>query len=216
VRTGISWLDGPATALFAIVTVLSLIRLFPVRGHDSVPDFLDAGFHAVMGVAMVAMFWPSAGSTRVWVGLLGSATVWVMLVFAQASRSEPAPPTSPTPTPTRDRWPVPRIGYYLASTAIMIIALGAGHGSLLGGSSRMVTMLGMGSTPTLSTEIITDPSSIGTALATAAVWPIWPFVAGALLLYGGWLAFGATGHGRSERVCAVLMAAGMALMAFSI
>src|ERR1700712_276998 len=106
-RTGIGWLDAPAPLLFAVVTVLSLLRLFPARGaeprHGGLPDFLDGGFHAVMGVAMVAMFWPGVGAGRVWVALLGSAAVWLILVLAQAIRAAPAS------RPARARWPLPRI-----------------------------------------------------------------------------------------------------------
>ena len=209
-RTGIDWLDGPAAAVFVLVTLLSLFRLFPAQGHGSRLDFLDDAFHAVMGVAMVAMFWPGAGAARVWLALLSGAAVWLLLVFAQASRGVPS---SSRP---QARWPPARIGYYLTSAVIMIIALGASHGPLLGDAGRVSSMIGMSSTHTLNAELITDPSPIGTALSDAASWPVWPFVGIALLLYGGWLAFGGTGRGRSERVCGVLMAAGMALMAFSI
>jgi hypothetical protein len=202
--TGIGWVDWLAVVAFAAVTLLSLAR--PYRDGDHVQHVHHDAFHAVMGVAMVTMFWPGGGMLpgRVWVAVVGLIIVWPVLVFASATRAR-----QPQLRPARRRPWSGRAGYYLASTLVMLVAFGAGHdGAGLAHPSlpRRSGMPGMG-----------QPSAGHDLLSTAAGWPIWPLIGAAFILYGGWLAFaGRRRHPPPDLACTMVMAAGMAFMAFSI
>jgi hypothetical protein len=58
-------------------------------------------------------------------------------------------------------------------------------------------------------------SALGSALQTVAGWPIWPLVGFGFLIYAGLILFGRR-RPITERLCAAVMAAGMAVMAFVI
>jgi hypothetical protein len=228
--TGNGWLDGSATTVFAAVTLFSVVRLLPRRtanpGGKTIGEcgrhgsFADAGFHAVMGLAMVTMFWPGPAAARTWIAVLGGIGLWSTLVLARAIR--PVPPTrepeqgadrvSQTPGP-RLRESVGRAGYYLASGLVMILALGAGpmRGSPAG--SSLTAMPSMPATEAIAMSSGDRTGLMDTIFGTLAGWPIWPAVALTFAAYAGWLAFGRHRRSPTERTCAVAMAAGMALMA---
>jgi hypothetical protein len=209
--TGNGWLDGTAVTAFAAVTVLALVRLArrPGRGLDR---FLDDAFHAVMGIAMAAMFWPgtAASPARAWIGVIGLIVVWPLLVLALASgrAGPPGPSAGRVPTgPSTGRGPVPigHAGYWLISALLMLVAVGAGHGR--------ATMAPMAAHPPVAPA---GPSALADALQAAAGWPIWPVVGVGFALYTGMLLLGPRRRPVTERVCAGVMAAGMAVMAFSV
>jgi hypothetical protein len=215
--TGNGWLDWPAVAVFAAVTVLSLVRLVvPARLGRAVDHFHDDAFHAVMGVAMVAMFWPGGGTLpgRAWVAVIGLVAVWPVLVFARARTSRSRPATS------EPRARTGRAGYYLASALVMIVTFGAGHGSLVSDHPGSMAM-GSLSSPSghaVAQHAVAQHAFAQDVLTTVAGWPIWPLAGASFLLYAAWLAIGGRRRRRPtpELACTMAMAAGMAFMAFSI
>jgi hypothetical protein len=92
----------------------------------------------------------------------------------------------------------------------MIVTFGAGNGSLV---SDHPGSMAMGSLTSPSVPAVPQG-----ALTTLAGWPIWPLAGASFLLYAAWLAIGGRRRRRAtpELACAMVMAAGMAFMAFSI
>jgi hypothetical protein len=198
--TGIGWLDWLAVAAFVAVTALSLARL--VRRGD---HFRHDAFHAVMGVAMTAMFWPGGEVLPIgaWVAVLGLIAVWPVVVFARAARA-PRADTAGSASASPGR-----AGYYLASALVMVVAFGAGQGSMASGHP-----MAMGSSTSSPGHAISRQAG---PFAMVAGWPIWPLIGVAFLLYGAWLAVAQRRRQPTpELACTVVMAAGMAVMAFSI
>jgi Domain of unknown function (DUF5134) len=223
--TGIGWLDWLAVAAFVAVTAFSLARLVvprrPDRPEQLNQHFHDDAFHAVMGVAMVAMFWPGGGrpADPAWVAVIGLTAVWPLLVFARAShavrvsrafRANRAAGAEQAPGPTRAA--TGRTGYYLASALVMIVAFAAGPGSMAPGPLRSMAM---GALASPGLQAAKHPAAQG-ALSAAAGWPIWPLVGAVFVLYGAWLAIDGRRRPTPQLACTMVMAAGMAFMAFSI
>jgi hypothetical protein len=191
--TGIGWLDAAAVICFAAVTVRALVRIGRRPGLD---HFLDDAFHAVMGVAMTAMFWPGIGrSTGVWLAVIGLVVVWPLVVLTLASRG---------PEGLQGRVSLAHTGYWLGCALLMVIAVGAGHEP-----SSMATMPGAH-----PAQAGIGASGLALALQAAAGWPVWPLVGIGFLVYAGLLCLAR--RPLTDRACAAVMAAGMALMAFSI
>lgn len=202
--TGIAGVDAVAVICFAAVTVLALARLGRRPGLER---FLDDAFHAVMGVAMTAMFWPGTGqSAGVWVAVIGLLLVWPLLVLTLAVR-RPDGPVS-----------LGHTGYWIACAVLMVVVVAADHGSA--GRSGMTSMASMpgGAHPV---EAGIGGGALGTAVQAVAGWPVWPLIGAGFLVYAGLVLLGSRqlpGPRRpiTERACVAVMAAGMALMAFSL
>jgi hypothetical protein len=234
--TGVDPLDLAATIAFGLVTVLALLRIGRSRRRD-LRSFADDGFHAVMGVAMTAMSWPGGDrTTPVWVAGLGMIVVWPMLVLGLAARRRPADlghrtdadhhhrtcaadhgGQAPTGPPSR-RFSAAQTGYWLTSGLLMTVAVGAGHPTTAGHGSAstplppMPAMTGSAHQPV---EAGLGSGALGAGVQAIAGWPIWPVVGIGLLLYAGWLLLGPRCT-LLERVCAVVMATGMAGMALTL
>ena len=237
--TGIGWLDAAAVAAFGTVTVLALLRLARGRARG-LDGFVDDGFHAVMGVAMTAMFWPGSGRfPAAWIAVVGLIVVWPMLVLAQAARRSVAAGDGFADDVELDggasdggvldnrasggRVSLGHTGYWLTCTLLLVVAVGAGHGSAeatgesgqvgsgVVGSGMMASMPGS----VHPAEAGIGASALGSALQTVAGWPIWPLVGIGFLFYAGLILLGRR-RPITERVCAAVMAAGMAVMAFAI
>jgi hypothetical protein len=199
--TGIGWLDATTAAAFATVTVLALVRL---RRGPNLDHFLDNAFHAVMGTAMTAMFWPGSGpGAGAWAALIGLTVVWPLVVLTLAAR--------------RRDWIGGRVSpwqaaYWLACALLLVAAVGGVHepGGHSGAGFRMASMAGVAPGGTGS-----GPSALGEALAAVAGWPIWPVVGVGFLAYTGLLLLRPR-RPITERACAAVMATGMAVMAFMI
>ena len=216
--TGIGWVDSAAFAAFVVVTGLTLVRLGR-RGDRfrGVDRFLDDAFHTVMGVAMIAMFWPSAGSSPIpaWIVVLGLITVWPLLVLALAARHSPVVGPGSGGNGPAGRVSLAHTGYWLTGGLLMIVAVGAGHGRdgrMSGLAASAPPIGGHGST---GHSVGAGPGALDHALQAIAGWPIWPLVGVGLLLYAGLLLVSLR-RPIIERACAAVMAAGMALMAFSL
>ena len=223
--TGIGWLDALSVVAFGTVTGLALVRLARDRTRG-LQRFLDDGFHAVMGVAMTAMFWPGSGrSAAVWVAMGGLVLVWPLLVLTLATRRS-ADRTSGDQA-SGDRVPGDRAsggpvslghaGYWLTCALLMVVAVGSGHGSATaaGSSGGMATsMTAMpGATHPAAAGIGT--SALGNAFQMATAWPIWPLVGLGFAVYAGLILLSRR-RPITERTCAAVMAAGMAVMALSL
>ncbi|HST86575.1 MAG TPA: DUF5134 domain-containing protein [Kineosporiaceae bacterium] len=227
--TGISWVDTAVCTAFVVVTVLTLVRLALGRSLDR---FLDDAFHSVMGLAMIAMFWPDTegSSARVWIAVIGLIVVWPLVVLALATRRSAA--TSDQISTRRSRlghFSVGHTGYWFAGTLVMIVAVGAGHhrntdlGPLPAGNSITAGhSMSAGNSMAAGNSMIAGHSgALGDALQAVAGWPIWPLVALGFGIYAGLLLLGPTllpsfRRPITERICAAVMAAGMAAMAFSL
>jgi hypothetical protein len=252
--TGIGWLDTVSVVAFAAVTVLALLRLARDRTPDRSQGLhrcLDDGFHAVMGVVMTAMFWPGNGHSSAWVAVIGLVLVWPLLVFALATR-RPGPPSDRTapgdqavtgsgqggrgqagreqagpgaagPGPA-GRPSLGHTGYWLACAALMLVVVGAGHGSGQAGGPGPAGGPGHGMPATMPAMIGTGsgtvhPAEAGIALGPVfqviAEWPIWPLVGAGFLVQAGVILLSRR-RPITERACAAVMAAGMAAMALSL
>lgn len=231
--TGIDWLDTVAVTAFAAVTVIAVARLVRarLRGLDRL---LGEGFHAVMGVAMTAMFWPGGGA---WIAVTGLIVVWPVLVIALARRVRDPDAGAEagarvgrigrgpdrgirvkSPREPGTRVGLGQIGYWAASTLVMAVGAGAaGHGKA-GRGALMASMpmhSGLPSTG-LAAGGLSPAGAGGPAdlLSAAMQWPIWPAAGLGFAVYAVVLL--ASRRPITERLCAAVMAAGMALMAFAL
>jgi hypothetical protein len=215
--TGIAWVDIPVFTVFVAVTMLTLVRLGRSRGLD---HFLDGAFHAVMGLAMTAMFWPSAAQspTPTWIAIIGLIVLWPILVLTLAARrSAVVSGQVPAGRAALGQLSLGHAGYWLTGVLLMVVAVGAGHDRSLGTSPAAVGGHGSGHPVTQSVE----PSMLGNTLQVVAGWPVWPLIGVGFGVYAGLLVLGPRllpGPRRpiTERVCAAVMAAGMAGMAFAL
>jgi hypothetical protein len=199
--TGIGWLDALAAAAFGAVTILALVRIRSGRGLH---HLLDNAFHAVMGVAMTAMFWPGIGSSGgVWLAVIGLLVVWPLVVLALAAGRRDG---------LTGRVPLGHTGYWLICALLMVIVVGAGHEPAGVTDRHAMTAMPVGAHPA---EAGLGLSGLGQAVEAVAGWPVWPLVGAGFAVYAGVLLL-ARRQPITERVCAAVMAAGMALMAFSL
>jgi hypothetical protein len=175
---------------------------------------------------MIAMFWPGAeaSSIRVWIAVIGLIVIWPLLVLALATRSSAAVGDQVPAPPSRlgHGW-LGHTGYWVTGALVMIVSVGAGHhrntelgpppaGNSLAAGHSMITGHSM---------IASHSEALGEALQAVAGWPVWPLVAVGFGMYAALLLVGPTllpGFQRpiTERICAAVMAAGMAAMAFAL
>jgi hypothetical protein len=198
VVSGSAAVDGAALVVFGIVAALSTARLATATSAAVAADRVDAGLHVAMATGMAAMVEPSAVPLPrgVWMVLFG--LVGVVAVATGVGRR-----------------PASTLAHHAVGSACMVVAFAAGHGH--------------GAHPGGSVDAATGTATAGVAGSLGPVqdWPIWPLVAAGFLLYAVWIAtrpavcrcLGRTVAwvpARVERSCTIVMAVGMAAMAYRI